>query len=275
MKKVTLIILLAFSLKGSAQSKPAWELIVAVSGLSNSSPQNNNIVTGSSRPMLDSAGNPVFLSTGVYTAYRQTANSIKYKSKLTAGITFGGRLSYPLNTHFDISVGATLSIFTVSRITENNSSNPFLAGTGLNPGDSIYGTTGSGSVIFIGTAANYFSSFTNQPEKFSFTNLNTPISIIYKKEKWRFETGITPSFIINSSKKKLKDNYGGEITINETPFTNNQNTEVGLSIGSDYEITKELGIGLEYVHGLNSLIDADNTRKLLTRTINLKLLYKL
>ncbi|GAB2822195.1 porin family protein [Ferruginibacter profundus] len=275
MKKIILVFLLAFSLKGLAQTRPVWELIVGVSGISNSSPQNSNSVTGSGRPMVDSAGNPVFLPPAVYTTYQQTANAIKYKSKLTGGITFGGKLSYPINKHLDIAVGITLSVLRVSRSTESSSSNPFSAGSVFNPRDSLFGTTGSGSVIFIGTAANYFSSFTNQPEKFSFTSLNTPISIIYKKEKWRFETGITPSFIINSSKKKLKDNSDGEITINETPFINNQNVAAGLSIGSDYATTKKLCIGLEYVHGLSSLIDADNTRKLLTRTVNLKLLYKL
>jgi Outer membrane protein beta-barrel domain len=274
MKRSILVILLAFSLKGLAQTKPAWELIVAVSGISNSSPQNNNTITGSGRPMLDSAGSPIFLSPGVYTAYQQTASSIKYKAKLTAGITFGGRLSYALNTHFDISIGATLSVLSVSRVTESNSSNPFLAGIGVNPRDSLFGTTGSGGVIFIGTAANYFSSFTNQPEKFSFTNLNTPISIIYKKEKWRFETGIIPSFIISSSKKKSKNN-DPEIHVNETPFTNNQKVSAGINIGTNYAISKELSFGLEYIHAISSLLDIENNRKLLTRSVNLKLLYKL
>jgi hypothetical protein len=274
MKKIILFLLICISVKVWAQTKPKWELVIDLSAINNSSPQKSTAM-GKGAALLDSSGGMVFLPVNISTAYWQAANSIKYKSNFTAGITIGGRMNYSINNRFDISIGATLSLMGVSRTTVGNSTNSWLASAGLNPSDSIFGNTGLGTIRFIATAGNYFSSFNNQVEHFTFTNLNVPISFIYKVEKWRFETGIIPSFIISSSKKKPKNNNDPEIHNNETPFTNNQKVSAGLNIGTNYTVTKELSLGIEYIHGLSSLLDIENNRKLLTRSVSLKLFYKL
>ena len=281
MKQLFVLILVAFSLKALSQSKPSWELIVNISGISNSSPQDKPWQpmpgSGGTAYLLDSSGNRVSLPPNIYSAYQQTTNTVQYKSKLTAGISFGGRLNYPLNKNFDVSIGGTISFMNLTRTSGNSFANSFYLATGLTPRDSLFGTTGTGTPVFIGTSSSYLSALNNQVETFSFTNFNVPVSLCYKKAKWRFEAGIVPSFIISSSKKKTTQPSDPEISFTETqtPFENNQKTTVGLSICPNYQITKSIGLGIEYVHGLTTLIDADNTRRLLSRNINLKSLYKL
>jgi hypothetical protein len=281
MKRLLFFILLITSGSVSGQNKLSWELITEISGIMNSSPKNKPFQIPSSPGggtgvgyLLDTAGMPVYLSSNAYIAYMERANTIQYKSKLTAGATIGGRLNYPLSKNLDLTIGATVSFMHLTRTTNYDPLNSFLT-PGYTPNDSLFGVSGTGSIVFVGTANVFFSSLNKQVETFSFTTFNIPIGIRYKKAKWSFETGIRPAFIINSSKRKTAQPYNGEIHINESPFKNTQTTTIGLSIGPNYQITKSISAGIQYVHGLSTLITSENTRRLLSRTINLKLLYKL
>jgi hypothetical protein len=279
MKKIFVFILLSASLKGAGQNKPAWELIFKILGIANSSPANKPIqsVSGyrTGTPvgfLVDSAGNPLYLPSNIYSSYLQNANKVQYSSKLTAGFCFGGRLMYSLNKNFDLSIGGTISLMNVSR-TANNTASSFLGG--LSPADSIFGSTLSGGQMFIGTAGSFFSSVYHQTETFRFSTFNMPINLIYKKSKWRFEAGFTPSFIVHSSKKKNAGNSNSEMSVTDVPFENNQKIATGLNLGCNFAFTKTISAGVEYVQGISTLVDADNYRRLLPRSISLQLLYKL
>lgn len=258
MKKILFILMLILSLKGSGQGRFSYELILDVSGVSNYSPSKNVSKPGTSF-IIDTSGMLVVIPT-------TDINKTDYKSKIMGGITVGGRLNYCVYKKLGIAIGGSVSYFKVSRIFNN-----VISSTSILT-DTVYGVNGT---ILPGIYGHSFAS--GRKEVFKFVTFNLPINIFITKAKWRFETGIIPSFIISSTKKKGSPYYDpSEIEYAGDPlFENSKNFVIGFSISPNYQVTKKIRLGIEYIHGVSSLIEADNYGKLLPRSFSLKILYKL
>ncbi|MBK7306672.1 MAG: hypothetical protein IPI88_06255 [Chitinophagaceae bacterium] len=122
MKKIILLAFFPLPLAGFAQSKLSFDLIFQISGVSNSSIKSKtNSGTGYYSPViLDSSGWPIILtpsSGNVYTIAAPKTNPVKYKAKLTAGLTVGGKLNYNVYKKLGIGIGASIFYFKTVRST--------------------------------------------------------------------------------------------------------------------------------------------------------------
>lgn len=274
MKKVLSICILILPFISKAQSKLSYELMLNVSGVSNSSAKPESASrTFDNIYIRDSAGSPIQINNswgGIYTAAKE--KPLKHKAKLTSSITIGGKLSYQLYKEFSLSIGASITLLKASRIEKDNNTGPYFSNgyfTGIN--------TLTGALVVI--APGFYNSI-KSPDKeqnYKFTTINIPLAISYTKAKWQFEGGIIPSFIISSTKEKYEVQNTPEITYAQEPdFTNDLKTSFSLSISPSYQVAKNVKVGLEYVYGLSpGMIKAFDVYKLMPQSLGLKILYKI
>lgn len=280
MKKVFLLLLAGISLNAVAQKKGSWELTAAVLAVSNNSPLHQ-IKKQSTPPsgnpvliILDSSGNPLQgMLLYTYSDYRERQNKITYKTRITPGISAGGSYSYPLNKRLSISAGVNLSVIKTTRMVENEYAKFYAYGYSVK-GDSLFAGNPVTGITYVGNISSYKNGIA-QEETFRFFAFNFPVAARYRFKKLIIEAGISTSFIVNSTKKKATVKPDPEFTVTETTFQNNQSLAFSLTVCPAYQLTDRMRLGIEFAHGISTLIDSYDYRRLVPLSAGLKLFYKL
>ena len=276
MKKVFFLGLLVFAQKLVAQKKGSWYITASAGLVTNASPKfkitkSNSGIGGSiSILLIDSAGNRLTLTHPA--SYKEILNKINYKAEITASFSAGAKFIYPINKKWSFGTGANLSYSNMKRVAENEavkySRFGLLAGT-----DSIFFGNPSNNV-FIGTF-NSVNNFPTRNESFSFLALNIPVTAAFNFRRVTLEGGLTTSFLIKSVKQPIVLKQDPEYSFSEPAFENNTSIALSFIFCPSYQITDKIQLGIEYNHGLTTLIDSENYRPLLARSISIKLAYKL
>jgi Outer membrane protein beta-barrel domain len=281
MKKVFLLFFAGISLYAVAQKKGSWELTAAVLAAGNNSPLHQ-IKKQSTPPsgnpaliILDSSGNPLQgMSFYRYVDdYRERQNKISYKTRITPGISAGVSYSYPLNNKLSIAAGVNLSIIKTTRMVENEYAKFYAYGYAVR-GDSLFAGNPVTGITYVGDISSYINGIARE-ETFRFVTFNFPVAARYRFKKLIIEAGFSTSFIVNSTKKKATVKTDPEFTITETTFQNNQSLAFSLTVCPAYQLTDRIRLGIEFAHGITTLIDSYDYRRLVPLSAGLKLFYKL
>jgi hypothetical protein len=120
--------------------------------------------------------------------------------------------------------------------------------------------------------------------------LNIPVTVSYSIAKWQLEAGVNTSFILNSkntqtTEKNLNPEFSGAPPPlnpgDPQPSSDNKSKSFfSLSVSPQYQLSKKLKIGIEYIHALTNIYSTNWYSKetypgMKTSSLGLKILYKL
>ncbi len=293
MKRIVLFAFFIMPLIGFAQSKLSYDLILNISGVSNTSNKVQLNSGGFSTYIFDSSGAPIIItpgSSGIFIAGIPQKKSLEYKTKLNVGFTVGAKLNYNVYKRLGIGIGASISYFMATRTLNNTVSGTFpssiiFTGIGLSSG----GNWDSTRTLPAGTYS--YSDGLDSEDKFKFVTLNIPLSVNYSIAKWQFEAGLITSFIVSNSKKiVVKSNDDSEISASPPVYSdpsvpkpspeNEAKSFFSLSVSPQYQLSNKLKIGIEYIRGLSNSYSTNQYSKytypgMKTSSLGLKILFKL
>src|SRR5205085_2644963 len=157
--------------------------------------------------------------------YREHLHEKTGKPALTAGITMGARLNYPISRNFGCTVGGSISYFTLSRKIDNRYIDKY---TYL---DTFHTTDIHGNPVIMPAGTYTTSVSARYSEAYHFTTINFPVSVYFIHDKWRLEGGIIPSLIISSDKiNNIPVFDPAEISTSYYfPFKNSRRSTLGIS----------------------------------------------
>lgn len=291
MKRIFLFAFFAMPYFATAQSKLSYDLVFNVSGVSNASPKSKTSSKNLATYIFDSTGLPIIITPGsgsIYVTSIPKTDAIKYKAKLTSGITIGGKINYTFCKNIDISIGANFSYFRATRsaiTTTASFSTPVgFVGIGLN------GAGNWDSTRNLPAGTYTYSNGVASVDKFKFLTVNIPVTASCSIAKWKLEAGIITSFIISNAKKTFTpDNFDPEIGPGPPTFDpsvpqpspeNKAKSFFSLSVSPQYQLSNKLKIGIEYNHALSNVYSTnwysqDAYPSMKTNSLGLKILYKL
>lgn len=291
MRKLIWLFLLSNALTAAGQLKPEWHL--TLSGSVNRMQTSRDALSASSLnhiPIIDSWGNlygvyspvAVISDSGWQVVFTRKPDYWRYSSQTTMGISAGAEARFPLNKNFSAALGLSFSYQKFARqLVFSGPSNIYLRGFDTT---GSYLGTGFGVLIIadsahVGQAGNYsFGTDGATPEIFHFITLSIPVSIGYHYHKWSLTASLTPVIILNAEQKNYVSKYAQEIVTPEAPFSNNKHSYLSASLTPAYQLTRKIGVGMEYSQVISSSMihDANNNVPNFTaRSFSLKLSYKL
>lgn len=276
MKKILLLVLVVFCQRLVAQKKGSWSITASAGLVTNTSPDfkitNSNPGFGGNPGIIfiDSTGNQLTFIHPV--SYKEILNKLNYKAEVNVSFSAGAKFYYPINKKWSIAAGADLSYSNMKRVAENEAVKYSRTGA-VSATDSIFIGNPS-NTFFIGTVS-VVNDYPTRNESFSFLALNIPLTAAFNFRKLIFEGGLATSFLIKSVKQPITIKQNLEYSFSEPPFENNTAIALSFILCPSYQITDKIQFGIAYNHGLTSLIDAENYRPLLAKSVSFKLAYKL
>lgn len=289
MRKYITLILLFCSSAVYSQSKISYDLILTVSGVTNTS-KPFQTTTRTAAPILqDTSGNWGTISLHTFNSLGVSKEN-SFTSKITSEITFGGRVSYPLEKNINITGGISLSFVSAKRAAKQKESSWFnvvdtSGGRVIIQGGYLVAISSIYSVRNFALGPNLNETNYRRSDNFNFIVLNIPLAVSYRFKKWQFETGITPAVILNTKENKEKPQIDAEISnvgysaiypYDPVPSEKNDvSMFVSWNLSPVYNLSKHVLVGLEYNQGLTKIFSSDVHESMKIKRLGIKMLYKL